>query len=133
MNLRKKSCIFFLAPCMGRRGIQNAVLDWARDCTCLNAFALTYISIRRISFNFWRFFFFFKFLWKEKKFVFHTRELKYKFFFHKLKTESSLHMRVKFYSSSMCITHKNFKLFIKLLLKISFFAKFRCFLWFIQN
>ena len=53
--------------------------DLARDCTCLNAFALMYTSVRRISFSLWRFFFNFRFLWKEKKFVFRTRELKYNF------------------------------------------------------
>ena len=59
----------------------NAALDLARHCTCLNAFALTSTSVKCISFRFWRFFFYFWFSWKEKKFVFHTRELKYNFFF----------------------------------------------------
>ena len=57
------------------------------------------------------------------KFVFRTRELKYKFFFHKLKAESSLYKYVKFYFSRVCRTHKIFQLFIKLLLKKSFFCK----------
>ena len=48
-------------------------------------------------------------------------------FFYKLKSESSLHVCVKFYSSRVCRTHKNFQLFINFLLKISFFAKFVCF------
>ena len=47
-----------------------------------------------------------------------------KFFFYKLKAQSSLHICVKFYFSRVCKTHKSFQLFIKLLLKISFFEFF---------
>ena len=34
----------------------TAALDLARDCTCLNAFALTYTSAKSISFGFLLFF-----------------------------------------------------------------------------
>ena len=44
--------------------------------------------------------------------------------FNKLKAESSLHICVKFYFNRVCKTHKNFQLFIKFLLKISFSAIF---------
>ena len=54
------------------------------------------------------------------KFVFHTRELKYKIFF----TNSKLRVHYTLHFSRMCRTHKNFQLFIKLLLKISFCANF---------
>ena len=45
-------------------------------------------------------------------------------FFHKLKVESSLYMCIKYNFSRVCRTHKNFQLFIKLLLKITFFQIF---------
>ena len=62
-------------------------------------------------------FFIFDFCERKKKIVFHTRELKYKIVFYKLKTQSSLHMYAKFYSSRICKTHKNFQFLIKLLWK----------------
>ena len=58
-----------------------------------------------------------------QKFIVHTRELKYKHFSYTLKAESTLHMCVKFYFSRVCRTHKNFQLFITLLLKIIFLKK----------
>ena len=45
----------------------GAALNLARDCKYLNAFALTYTSVRRISFGFWSFFFNFWYLWKENQ------------------------------------------------------------------
>ena len=95
---------FFLAPCIGRHGSR------------------TYTSVRRISFSFRRLFLIFNSC-KRKKIVFHICELKYKKFFYKLKAEISLHMCVKFYFSRVCRAHKHFELFIKLLIKISFFRR----------
>ena len=83
----------------------NAARDLVRNYKCLKAFVLTYTSVKRISFGF------------------HTHEPKYKNFF--LQNYKIL--------SCVCRTHKNFQLFIKLLLKISFFAKLFHFLWFTQN
>ena len=73
--------------------------------------------------QFLMFFFNFRFLWK-KKIRFSYSQTQIQIFFYKLKPEGSLHMCVKFYFSHVCRAHKNFQLFIKLLLKISFFAKF---------
>ena len=102
----------------------NTALDLARDCTCLNAFALTHTSARR---QFLTFFSNFWFLWKEKKIRFPYSRTQIHFSFYKLKDESSLQMCVKFYFSRVCRMHKNFRLFIEFLLKTSFFANFFCF------
>ena len=97
--------IFFLAPCIGRRGSQTGHSTLARDCTYRNAFALMYISVRRMSFTFPILFSIFNFCERRKKFVFRTCVLKYNFFFYKVKAESSLHICVKFSFSHVCRTH----------------------------
>ena len=84
----------------------------------LSAFAIMYISVRPISLSFRRFFFYF---WIGEKNPFSIlANSNTKFFFYKLKAESSLHMCVELNSSRVCGTHTNFQLLIKLLLKISF-------------
>ena len=61
---------------------------------------------------------------REKNLFFVLANLNTNFFFHKLKAESSYYMCVEFDFSHVCRAHKNFQLFIKLLLKISVFANF---------
>ena len=61
---------------------------------------------------------------KKKKFIFHTRELEYNFFFTNLKLRVH-NTCVEFFFSRVCRTHKIFQLCIKLLLKL-FFCKFFC-------
>ena len=114
----------------------NAALDLTRHCTRFHAFALTRIQVLNAfhsALQSLTFFFIFDFCESRKKFIFHTCELKYKNFFFKLKAESLLHICVKLYSSRVCITHRNFQLFIKFLLKISFFATFLYVVWITKN
>ena len=105
----------------------NAALDLARDCTRMNAFLVRAQVLNAFHFALQLFF------CKRRENSFSIlANSNTNFFF----TNSKLRVhytRIKFYFSRVCRLHKNFQLFIKLLLKISFFTKLFCFLWFTQN
>ena len=78
-------------------------------------------NVRRISFSFWHFFNF-DLCERRKKSFSILANSNTKFFFYKIKAESLIDCQ--FFFSHVCKTHKNSQSFIKLLLKISFFAIF---------
>ena len=65
----------------------------------------------------------FGFCERRNKFVFHIRELKYKFFLYLFKAESSLHMCVKFYFKHVCRAYKIFPIVYKIVIENKFFCK----------
>ena len=74
----------------------------------------------------------FDFCEKRKKFVFHTRELKYKFFSINSKLRVH-HTHVLSLISVACVEHIEISNYYKIVIKNKFFSKNFYFFWFTEN